>query len=135
MVRRTKVLKKRYWRIANNMVFKYDKFNNILGELYKTIGISTIPMDDDKVLKELKFMGWVNINDYKLKPKYGYFITNRPLGKHKEVLIYPKGFSDSIQTKRDCDKGKTEYYTKALNLGLHGGIPGYIKYKYSKYIW
>lgn len=86
-------------------------------------------LDENRVVRELKFLGWVDESQFEpSKSRYGYFSTNRPLGDNKEVLVYPVSCAeDYLGYKR----GKAKDYVTILNLNLHGGIPGYIKYKYA----
>lgn len=79
------------------------------------------PIHDDRyILKELIFQGFVEINDIRINPKYGYFVTNRFI--RGKLLVYPKKFSDNYYTLKKSRKPFYQNYTGNY------GIPGIIKY-------
>jgi hypothetical protein len=118
MAKRTKTLKVRYWEKAQRLL-KLGKLSNF--EKY-------IDLKDRYIIKELLSLGWVQKDNIEMDPRYGYFITNRPL--EGKIYVYPIKYADSYQTYK---RGKHEDYLKALDNCLHGGPTGYIKYQYSKY--
>lgn len=78
----------------------------------------------DKYLKrQLIFMGYVPLSEYKVRSKYCYFITNRMI--EGEYWIYPQRFSDNYKT---LQKGKYPYFQDYL--GLYG-LPGITRTKFS----
>lgn len=115
MARRTKDLKKSYWRKAQKLIklgilSKYD---------------SCISYREDRLIKELTFLGWVPENQLRMRSKYGYFKVNRKL--NGIIYVYPVGYSDHF-----ISKDKAESYLDALDNLYHGCPPGYVRYEYSK---
>jgi hypothetical protein len=114
IAKRSGKLKKSYW----------GKVKKALDQGYLRSYMVYTPLKDKYLIKELEFLGWVPYNVYKLKPNYGYFITNENLKSAK--YMYPVKYSDNIDTVDSAPN-----YQEALNTLAHGGPVGYIRYEYS----